>query len=293
MDTPTDPGWTALGQGRWATTRDGRRLHHVVLGEGSPTVVFESGMGASRCSWGAVAPEVARHTTAVVYDRAGLGRSQRDPQPRTLERAVDDLEDLLGSLGDGPFVLVGHSYGGPIVRALTARRPDLVAGLVLVDQTDEDCPLYFEGPAMQQQRTMVAVMPWMARLGLLRLIVGRSGRRLPTGVRAELAEEDGSVETTRAMAAELESFGEDLVRLRDHPLATPTVPVTLITGTAPARVGAGIRTALLAAHRERVEALPNGRHVEATRSGHLIPLSEPQVVAAEVVRLLDHEEGSV
>lgn len=287
MEGTTGDGWTALGRSRWATTRDGRRLHHVVLGEGAPTAVFESGMGASRCSWGAVAPEVASRATAVVYDRAGLGRSPRDARPRTLDRAVDDLEDLLIGLDAAPFVLVGHSYGGPIVRALCDRRPDLVAGVVLVDQTDEDCPLYFEGSAMQQQRSMVRLMPWAARVGLLRLVLSRAARRLPTGVRAELAEEDGSVEATRAMASELEPFADDLSRLRDHPLATPAVPVTLITGTAPARFGRRIREGLLAAHVERANALPRGRHVEAPRSGHLIPLSEPGVVAAEVLRLVD------
>jgi len=291
MDAPTDPGWTALGQGRWATARDGRRLHHVVLGVGSPIVVFETGMGASRGSWGAVAPGVARHTTAVVYDRAGLGRSPSDAAPRTLERAVDDLEDLLGSLGDGPFVLAGHSYGGPIVRALADRRPELVAGLVLVDQTDETCPLYFDDAMMRQQRMLVTALPWLARLRVLRVVTARTARRLPTGVRAELVAEDSTVATAEGMRGEMAHFDADLTRLRDEPLSTPDVPVTLISGTAPSRTAARTRDALVASHRARAAGLPQGRFVEASRSGHLIPLSEPQIVIDEVLRIVDQVEA--
>lgn len=287
MDATPEAGWTALGQGRWAPTRDGRRLHHVVLGEGRPTVVFESGMGGSRNAWGAVAPGVARRTRAVVYDRAGLGRSPRDPQERTLQRAVDDLADLLGHLGDGPFVLVGHSYGGPIVRALAHEHPDLVAALVLVDQSDEGCAIYFDESTMRQQRIMSASLPWLARLRLLRVITARTARRLPTGVRAEMVEEDASVATAEASLRELEHFGVDIASLRDAPLTIPDVPVTLISGTATSRFGGRVREALVASHRTRAASLPQGRHVEARRSGHMVMLSEPQVVVAEIEHTLD------
>ena len=77
-----------------------------------------------------------RRTTAVVYDRSGLGRSPADPKSRTLHRLASDLLD---HLGHGPFVLVAHSWGGPIVRVAAAASPGRVAGLVLVDQTDEGC----------------------------------------------------------------------------------------------------------------------------------------------------------
>src|SRR5687767_3209629 len=94
------------------TTRDGRALHVERHGEGRPVVVLESGMGVSRNMWGAVVPLVATRTTVVVYDRSGLGRSPRADGPRDLARLVDDLLDVLAGLGTGPFVLVGHSWGG-------------------------------------------------------------------------------------------------------------------------------------------------------------------------------------
>jgi pimeloyl-ACP methyl ester carboxylesterase len=264
-------------------------LHHVILGEGRPTVVFEAGMGASRGSRGLVAPEVARETTAVVYDRAGLGRSPRDTQPRTLQRAADDLMDLLEILGDGPFVLVGHSYGGPIVRAVAAQRPDLVAGLVLVDQSDEGCPIYFDESTMRQQRLLVTALPWLARLRLARVVTRRTARRLPVGVRAELVDEDATLTAARAFQGEMAHFDEDFARLRDEPLTTPDIPVTLISGTAPARAGGAIREALVASHRERAAVLPQGRHVEAPRSGHLVMFTDPEIVVTEILRLVRDE----
>src|SRR3546814_1055343 len=118
------------------TTRDGRVLHLEAHGERPPHVVFESGMGASRSMWGAVSPGVAERATAVVYDRSGLGRSPRDAAARDLARLSGDLVDVLEHLGGTPAVLVGHSWGGPIVRSVAATRPDLVAGLVLVAPTD-------------------------------------------------------------------------------------------------------------------------------------------------------------
>lgn len=284
---PATSGWTALGPGRWAPTRDGRTLHHVVLGSGAPLVVFEAGMGASRSSWGLVAPAVAERATAVVYDRAGLGRSPRDPERRTLARMVDDLVDLLAHLDAGPAILVAHSYGGPIVRSLAAQRPELVAGLVLVDQTDEGCDLYFGSSTMKGQRAVASAMPWLARLRIERLVLARAGRRLPTGIRAEMLEEDSTVAAARAFAAEIEPMEDDLVRLRDHPLEVPDVAVTLISGTARPRVGAATRDSLVASHRARAASLSRGRHVEATRSGHLVPLSEPQVVIDAVISMIE------
>ncbi|MEV9259193.1 alpha/beta hydrolase, partial [Klebsiella pneumoniae] len=79
-----------------------------------------------------------------MYDRAGLGRSVPDSAGRTLDRMADDLNDLLDGLEPSSgFVQVGHSAGGPMVRLAASRRPDRVAGLVLVDPTDEAADLLF------------------------------------------------------------------------------------------------------------------------------------------------------
>jgi pimeloyl-ACP methyl ester carboxylesterase len=273
------------------TTRDGRELHVEVHGEGTPVVVFEAGLGASRNTWGAVLPAVAERTTAVAYDRSGLGRSAPDPGGRGLARLADDLVDVLGQLGEGPFVLVGHSWGGPIVRSAAALVPERIAGLVLVDQSDERCDLFFSAGNERQLRLAPKVLPLMARVGLVRFLAGRLAGRLPepwaTGMRAE----DGTVASVEAQLAELRGSTEDLRRLRDQPLALPDVPVTVISGAKAGRLERGRRGELVVAHRATAAALPQGRHVLAEASSHYVPFTDPGLVVAEVGRILDAAGG--
>lgn len=269
------------------TTRDGRRLHAERHGAGAPVVVLEAGMGVSRCSWGAVIPRLAPHTTVVAYDRSGLGQSPPDGARRDLRRLRDDLADLLEQLGPGPFVLVGHSWGGPIVRSLAAARPELVGGLVLVDQSDEGCDLYFTKAYARQVRIGPPLTRLMVRTGLMRRVVARQAKAIPEPWRTGLITEDGTLAAVAAQAAELAASSEDLRRLRDEGCPLPDVPVTYISG---GRNGWGERNrrpALVAAHRAAAASLPQGRHVVAERSTHYVPLTEPDVVAAEVLRIVE------
>lgn len=95
----------------------GRRLHVNALGQGSPAVVLEAGIAASSLSWALVARKAAEFTTVVSYDRAGFGWSDPPPHQSTALDAARDLALLLDRCGGpGPFVLVGHSFGGLIVR---------------------------------------------------------------------------------------------------------------------------------------------------------------------------------
>ena len=116
---------------------DGRRLRAIVAGEGAgPLVVFEAGMSAPAASWVHTQREVSAFARTLSYDRAGYGGSDVDPHERTLERIVEDLTSLLDALGEtSPVVLVGHSWGGPILRLFASQHPQRVAGLVFVDAT--------------------------------------------------------------------------------------------------------------------------------------------------------------
>src|SRR6266852_7803480 len=97
---------------------NGRWMHVHVTGQGKPTVVFESGMGASCMSWTVVQPQVAQFTRAVSYDRAGHGWSDPAREPRTARQISQALYTLLNATGlPGPYVLVGHSFGGYVNRA--------------------------------------------------------------------------------------------------------------------------------------------------------------------------------
>jgi pimeloyl-ACP methyl ester carboxylesterase len=272
---------------------DGRHLEAAVRGTGSPTVVFEAGMGTSQHSWALVAPAVAERTggRVVTYNRAGIGRSTVDPEPRTIARAASDLVALLDHLDAGPAVLVAHSYGGPIVREALATAPERVAGLVLVDQTDEGCDLFFAPEFERQQRFYGATLPVLARLGVTGLYARRPGRPLPADARRALRAESGSVAGARAQQRELATCDADLRRLRDdpHPTPAPGVPITVISGTQRprGRSAARRRDCLVAAHRRRAESTPDGRHVAAEHAQHMVMLTEPTLVVDEIVRLVD------
>ncbi|HYD09484.1 MAG TPA: alpha/beta hydrolase [Acidimicrobiales bacterium] len=269
-------------------TRDGRSLHVERFGEGTPIVVFESGMGVSRAEWGAVVPAVATRTSAVVYDRSGLGRSPVDPQPRTLDRLASDLLDVLDDLGDGPFVLVGHSWGGPIIRVAASRlAPARLAGLVLVDVTDERCDLFFESASERQARLSRAVMPLLARTGLLRIPVKRMARSLPEPWATAMRTEDMTLAATRTQLAELAGHIDDLRRLHDEPLVLPDVPVTVISGEKRGFMERNRRPELLRAHAATAASFPQGRHVLAPASSHYVPLTDAPLVVDEVLRIVD------
>ncbi|WP_204375822.1 alpha/beta fold hydrolase, partial [Pseudomonas citronellolis] len=274
-----------------APTRDGRDLFYQALpgpAEGrAPTVVFESGLAASRSFWGLVQPLVAQWTRAVVYDRSGLGRSPADARPRSMQRMADDLNDLLDHLGPGPFVLVAHSGGGPLVRAATAARSERIAGLVLADVSDEACELIFT-PAFRRLEKFAHAASWLlARCGLLERCYRKAIAVLPEDVLADLRREGFSMPVMHTRGAELAGLVAALETYRNQPPALPDIPLTLISGAlADFGMSERIRAAANAAHAYRARQSPQGRHVLAARSGHGLILSEPALVAEEVARLL-------
>lgn len=110
-------------------------LHHA--DRGLPIVVFESGLGVPLESWGDVVADVAAFAPVVAYDRAGVGHSEPDGQSPTPQHVARKLHALVAQIGlKPPYVLVGHSWGGPLIRMFTGLYPKEVAGLVYVDPTD-------------------------------------------------------------------------------------------------------------------------------------------------------------
>lgn len=116
-----------------------RRLWIACRGSGAPTVVMDAGVNSGSQVWTLVQPGVASFTRVCVYDRAGLGRSDPIPRPRTSQEIVDDLHALLTNAAvPPPYVLVAHSFGGLNARLYAHQHPREVAGLVLVDAVHED-----------------------------------------------------------------------------------------------------------------------------------------------------------
>jgi pimeloyl-ACP methyl ester carboxylesterase len=100
-------------------------------------VIFQSGLGSTMETWDAVIEEVKSFAAVLAYDRPGTGASDGDGTPPTVPRVSAHLQELLSVLAaPPPYVLVGHSWGGPLVQHFAGEHPGDVAGLVLIDPTD-------------------------------------------------------------------------------------------------------------------------------------------------------------
>ena len=153
----------------------GHRLYIECTGTGSPVVVLQSGLGESSSYWGRIAPALAPSTTVCAYDRAGHGRSDTVAAPQDGIALATDLHTMLERADvPGPYVLVGHSSGGPYVRAFAARYPDQIAGMVLLDAQPADAftvlPDY--PTTYPMLRTVYSLSQPLARIGLLGPILG-------------------------------------------------------------------------------------------------------------------------
>ncbi|MGO1899325.1 MAG: alpha/beta fold hydrolase [Brevibacterium yomogidense] len=275
-------------------TRDGRHLYAMMLpGPGDreaevPTVVFEAGSAATRSTWALVQTRVAEFAPAVVYDRAGLGRSEPDPSGRTLERMADDLNDLLDGLGAGPFILVGHSAGGPIVRLAGVGRPDRIAGIVLVDPTDEAADFLFKLPFRLGEKIALSGAALLARLGLFERMFRFIGEGMPDDVREDLHQEAFLPSVVRTQRRQARTFLSELHAWQEYPPELGEIPVTVISGgltTGKDGMPRRVRAASNAAAAHRAAQSPHGRHVIAEHSGHNVPLSEPELIAEEIRRI--------
>lgn len=118
---------------------DGHKMHIDCIGEGTPAVILDSGLGDTYLSWRKVQPEIAKFTRVCSYDRAGVGYSETSFGERTSKVIAEQLHDLLqASSVAPPYILVGHSMGGYDVRLYASLYPADAAGMVLVDTSHPD-----------------------------------------------------------------------------------------------------------------------------------------------------------
>ena len=175
------------GSGRWIDIGKGRRHYLLEKGSGGPAVLFEAGIAATNLNWCHIQEIVSEFTSTASYDRGGLGWSSPCRTARTPGNIADELHLLLQNAGiDPPYILVGHSFGGLVMRRFALMYPEQVAGIVLVDpmRLEEWPPL---DPAKQSTldrgvKLSRLAIP-IAHVGLARLAVTsllcRSGRMKP------------------------------------------------------------------------------------------------------------------
>ncbi|MBL8179089.1 MAG: alpha/beta fold hydrolase [Bryobacterales bacterium] len=280
---------------RLVSVSGGVRLNLHCTGQGAPTVVLESGWGDSLDAWSKVQPEISAFARVCSYDRAGYGYSDPAPEPRTGGRMVAELRAALGQAGEKPpFVLVGHSFGGFLVRIFHGRHPDEVAGLVLIDSVQEDqYRLLPEGwrqllAAMRQRNQRLAFWaPITVGLGMMRLKLRMEGYRAP-GVLLQ-------VKYLQARASELESIEVSAEEARASG-SLGDKPLIVLTAGNP--VDAALRTALSEADQRAFQRTwrdlqmrltrqsRQGRQIVAAGAGHDIAGERPEDVVNAVWQLV-------
>jgi pimeloyl-ACP methyl ester carboxylesterase len=277
---------------------DGRRLNFRCAGEGSPTVIFESGFSAWSSAWGKVQARLAPATRTCAYDRAGSGFSDPGPLPRDGSAIARDLDQGLRAAHiSGPYVLVGHSAGGLYQRLFAARRRREVVGMVFVDSSVEHqterlnqllgpeaatlagtrrraahCLEVTEAPSEATQVDRAACE------ALLRPASAPGVGLRPATWRTQLSELDTLFDRT---SEEVDRVGE---LLRD----TPAIALTATRspdGAPPAADDVGARV-WQDFHKELAARFRDGQE-RTVKSGHLMMNERPEVVAAATLELVE------
>lgn len=274
------PAWLPAGAQEAQSTPQmidvgGLKLRALITGqarEGQPTVVLVGALGDSLDeAWPLVQPAVAQFARVVAYDRAGLGKSEPDSAPPTPRRVAAQLHALLQNAGiKPPYVLVGHSLGGPYVRMFAGLYPGEVAGLVFVDPTD------FTATRAEQ-------LALWTELG-----AGESGMN---GIEKQMEQQfAGSAPAIRAEAEvylQLQRSGwEDFRSLPPF----PQVPIVILMAgkvDVPPAVKAVMGKHRILTFMKWASEAPDATLVATTRSGHYIQASEPELVTWAIRRALE------
>jgi len=282
-------------------------LHVYQTGSGQPPVILEAGIAASSLSWRLVQECISRETTVASYDRAGFAWSPVPSAPRTLPNLVEDLRRLLEACGlQGPFILVGHSFGGLLLRHFAAAHPHFVKALVLADPLDP-CE-WHPVSAEQSWRLGKGVMlsrrgATLARYGVVRLALdllmagslvipkflakATSGRgsvvpdRIVGEIRKLPPEVWPAIRAHWCLRRSFLTMAEYIERIPEF-CATPIdekplrdIPLTVISA-------ARNSPEVIAAHRRTAMASTRGVHLIAENSGHWVQLDRPDLIAEAV-----------
>lgn len=269
----------------------GRSLNLHCIGEGRPTVVFVSGRTAPGYVWTPTQRGVSAFTRACWYDRADIGWSDPGPDPAWGDQATRDLHQLVQNAGLArPLVLVGHSFGGHVVRLYTDAYRSEVGGMVLVDAALEDAGTiqgmpHRERPKLPRAliRGLSTVLGW---LGMMRFRASDPGppprywtaaewdtlARLRRQRRVLLA--DAKVGPGRATDDQVRSVGG----LGDMPL----IVLTQGRQSSPSSAAPDILEGWVDLQRRLARRSRRGRHVLVSDSGHAIPEEAPEAVVGAV-----------
>lgn len=275
-------------------------------------MILEAGLAATSLSWAHVQPLIGEFTTAISYDRAGLGWSTEWSSSRTVYEIVDDLARLL-ELADvrSPCILVGHSFGGLIIRAFAHAYPHRVGGLVFVDPVS----LRTWANCSETDRRRIALGAklsrrgaWLARAGIVRLALAAASWRNKQLTRTITKASAGKAAPLLGrLVGEVQKLPREVIPIvREHwctpkPFAAMAAYLESLPGCADEASQMPIRDSLPFTVLSAATATPSeidersnwaassalGRHIQVENTGHWMHLDRPDVVVAAVRELIE------
>lgn len=298
----------------------GWRLHLNCTGEShasQPAVILEAGAGDFSVEWSLVQAGVAKFARVCSYDRAGDGWSELGPHPRTMHQIVYELHTLLDRAGvRPPFVLVGHSYGGWLVRLYASTYPAEVAGMVLVEAgADNPWRMLPDGKLVRSSDLATGrLIPEVKTSGPLRVsdIPPGALAQMKAGLQQASAHANDpprnklSADAQRMRTWALGQLGhvaaavnpvenEELAGLRadgaknQYPLGDkPLVVLTRGISDDAGPDGKALEEEHRRDHAKVAEMSRNGKLIVAAKSGHHIQLDEPELVIKAIQDVLGH-----
>ena len=235
----------------------GPSLRMLMTGRGDVTVVFESGSGSPLDTWVRVQPEVSKFARAISYDRAGNGLSEKGPVPRDGARIAAELHAaLLNAHAKPPYLLVGHSLGGPYIRIFAGSFPQEVAGMILVDPTQEELIDWAKARDPKPERTP---RPYDEVDCAPATFAEARASQTPTGIPVVLISGMGPRDIPSFLPPEMKAE----VR-KDQEIFYP---------------------AKLRFHQQWAERIPTAKVIITKNSGHGIPFEEPELIVDEIRRV--------
>ena len=203
----------------------GFNLHINSFGEksGKPTLVIEGGSGVPEENFHWLSEGLKDHMRVIRYDRAGIGYSDKCTTPRDPETVAHELHTLLEKAGETPpYIMAGHSMGGPYIRVFTQLYPDEVEALVFLDCTHPDRVERLDLPTQHSSTIKLMIGSYYALgiladlgvLGLFERIWGRilPGEGLPKEVNDRISAFTLDGKLARTAAKELKHYHTNLKR---------------------------------------------------------------------------------
>jgi len=274
----------------------GRRMHIHCLGQGSPTVILESGLDSNgSLAWEKVQGPLSKLTRTCAYDRAGVMWSDPKTGPQTADGVAADLKATLAAAGiEGPLVMVCHSLGGPYIMDFTRNNPDRVKGLVFVDcsHPDQETRLKPMPPSPSDPPWTTRIAPSLAWTGIVRALApADTTRGLPDRTRivgkAYLAETvEGTIKEMVSIPTTLNQGGQ-LRDLGDRPLVVltalePYPPEQLAAIGFTEADGGALLDSWKQLNLEAASWSKRSRQQDVPDSGHYIQYQRPDLVIAAV-----------